>query len=118
MELLDVSYFSILSTRDSQWIVRISSLTMKLSFSIVSLVGDGQCMREWLKIAGAQTSSLNALEEKARYYQLSESRIRREHKAILKLLLPANVVEKLKVCTGIDAKVDHCDNYVYLISDL
>ncbi len=57
-------------------------------------------MREWLKMAGAQTSSLTALEEKTRHYHLSENKLRQEHKAILKVLLPANVVEKLKVCTG------------------
>ena len=51
-------------------------------------------------MAGAQISSLTALEEKARKYHLSESKIKQEHKAILKLLLPPNVVEKLKVCTG------------------
>ncbi len=57
-------------------------------------------MRGWLTMAGASTSSLTALEEKSRYYQLSESKIRQEHKAILKVLLPPNIVEKLKICTS------------------
>ena len=55
-------------------------------------------MREWLTMVGASTSMLTALDEKTRYYQLSESKIRQEHKAILNVLLPPNIVEKLKVC--------------------
>ena len=57
-------------------------------------------MVNWLKMAGAKTTLLPALEKKARYYHLSEGKIRQEHKAILKLLLPANVIENLKVCIG------------------
>ena len=60
---------------------------------------NAQCMLEWLTMAGAQTNSLITLEEKARYYHLSESKITQEHKAILNALLPGNIVEKLKVCT-------------------
>ena len=60
----------------------------------------GQCMRGWLTMAGAHTGEMPALEEKTRYYQLSESKIRQEHKAILKVLLPSNIVEKLKICTS------------------
>ena len=71
-----------------------------LSYLVVRFwLGVGQCMREWLTMAGAQTSSLTSLEEKARYYHLSESKITQEHKAILNALLPGNIVEKLKVCT-------------------
>ena len=57
-------------------------------------------MRGWLTLAGATTSDLISLEEKTRYYQLSESKIRQEHKAILNVLLPPNIVEKLKICTS------------------
>ena len=57
-------------------------------------------MRGWLTMAGAPTDELTALEEKTRYYQLSESKIRHKHKAILKVLLPPNIVEKLKICTS------------------
>ena len=91
-------------------LVLTSSLNLKLSFYCYIFyidVADGQCMREWLQMAGTQTTSLNVLEEKTRNYHLSESKIRQEHKAILKLLLPANVVEKMKVCAGENRPISH-----------
>ena len=71
-----------------------------MSFSVTISQGHRQCIREWLEMSGAKKTSLNDLQEKARYYHLSERKIRQEHRTILKLFLPANVVEKLKVCTG------------------
>ena len=55
-------------------------------------------MLDWLKIAGASTSLLASLEEKTRYFHFGESKIRGESDVILKVLLPPNIVDKLKVC--------------------
>ena len=57
-------------------------------------------MRAWLKMAGASTTSLTSLEGKTRYFHLSESKIRQEQAVILKVLLPPNIIDKLKVCTS------------------
>ena len=58
-------------------------------------------MRDWLKMAGASTSVLRSLEEKTRYFHLSESKIQKEQTVILKVLLPPNIIDKLKVCTSV-----------------
>ena len=55
-------------------------------------------MLDWLKMAGASTSLLSSLEEKTRYFHLGESMIRGERDVILKVLLPPNIVDKMKVC--------------------
>ena len=67
-------------------------------------------MRDWLKMAGASTSLLTSLEEKTRYFHLSESKIDKEQAVILKVLLPPNIIDKLKVCTS--AFFFFFDNYV------
>ena len=68
-------------------------------FSVIVYEGS-QCMRYWLTMAGVSTSEAHAFEEKTRYYQLCETKIQQEYKAILKVLLPPNIVEKHKVCTS------------------
>ena len=83
-----------------------------MSFSVTISLGHGQCIREWLEMAGAKKTSLNDLQEKARYYHLSERKICQEHRTILKLFLPANVVEKLKVCTG-DSSPHSIPTYIH-----
>ena len=72
-----------------------------LTFLFVVAYCPGQCMRDWLKMSGAETSDLDRLEEKAREYELSEGAIRQAYaESALETLLSPSVAKNLKTCVS------------------